>query len=44
MKNYTEGPINVAGFDIEAIVNNIINFIIAVVTANVPAIKEYLSK
>ena len=44
MKNYTEGPINVAGFDIEAIVNNIINFIIAVVTANVPALKEYLNK
>ena len=44
MKQYTEGPIMLGDFDIEAIVNNVINFIIAVVTFNVPALKEYLNK
>ena len=42
MRKFTEGPIMVGDYDIEAIVNNIINFIVAVVTFNVPALKEIL--
>ena len=42
MKNYLTGKVEIGGYDFSDIVNNIINFLIAVVTFNVPAVKEYL--
>ena len=44
MYNYIEGPIMIGDFDIAAIIDNIISFIVAVVKFEVPALKDILSK
>ena len=44
MYNYIDGPIMIGEFDIAAIVDNIISFIVALVKAEVPALSDILKK
>lgn len=44
MYKYIDGPIMIGDFDIAAIIDNIISFIVAVVKFEVPALKDILSK